>query len=398
MLARRDFTTASATSAGLACAKCAVLPGWPFSEEGGLVLRDTDVRGDFERITSGLSLGVGLRVRRWGWTAAAVGVGLEMVGVIVFVFGRDAGQSAGGGSFSSTHIGQFLLLAGLAVATLGALAGLFGPYVYGHHGRSSLAARLPRVAAPVLAVVLVAGGVLAVQRTALRDKAVTVVSAANSATSGTTADGLVSTNPDVIAAAAIPDQPLDAATRDKLASQLTLARQVALQYPTAADAQRAGMYLAGGFAPGSGAHYVWTIGALKGIQPDGEVDPHYPGSFIYDGTSPTSRIVGLMYLSLAASAPQGFAGPNDHWHRHFNLCIIQGAGTIKVPFPADADVSKAQCDAVHGDFMKQSVWMLHTWVVPAWESPDGVFSHANRDLRCADGTYDADAQGFCQGT
>jgi hypothetical protein len=361
------------------------------------MLRHADVLDDFERITSGLRLGVGLRVRRWGWTAAAVGVGIEMAGLIVFVFGRDAGQSAGGGSFSSLHIGQFLLLAGLAIAALGALAGIFGPYAYGHHGRW-VDARLPRAAASALAVVLVAAGVLAVQRTALRDKPVTVVSAANATTSGTTADGLVSTNADVIAAAAIPDQPMDVTTREKLAAQLTLARQVALQYPTAADAQRAGMYLAGGFAPGSGAHYVWTTGALKGIQPNGEADPRYPGSFIYDGTSPTSRIVGLMYLSLAASAPQGFAGPNDHWHRHFNLCISYAPGTIKVPFPADADVTNAQCSAVHGVFMKQSVWMLHTWVVPGWESPDGVFSHANRDLRCADGTYDADAQGFCQGT
>ena len=128
------------------------------------------------------------------------------------------------------------------------------------------------------------------------------------------------------------------------------------------------------------------------------MDPRYPGSFIYDGTSPTSRIVGLMHLSLLGSAPAGFAGPNDHWHRHFNLCIKYGGGLIQVPFPADSDVTQAQCDAVHGTFSKQTVWMVHAWVVPGWESPDGVFSHANRDLRCADGTYQADVRGFCQGT
>jgi len=42
-------------------------------------------------------------------------------------------------------------------------------------------------------------------------------------------------------------------------------------------------------------------------------------------------------------------------------------------------------------------WMVHAWVVPGWESPDGVFSHENPNLRCADGTYDTDAVGKCEG-
>jgi hypothetical protein len=362
------------------------------------MLREPDLREDFDQITRGLRLGVGARIRRRGLTIAAAGVGLQVVGLIVGTSGRDAGQPLGsGGSFSSTHAGHFLLLAGLAVAVVGAVLALVGPSLYAGHNRTTPITRVLRVATPAIVVALVVAGVIAVQRTVFQDKA-TVVIAASSAPSGTASNILGSTNPDVIAAAAIPDQPLDTATRNKLAAQLTLARQVALQYPTVADATRAGMYLAGGFAPGSGAHYVWTLGAVKGIQPNGEVDPRYPGSFIYDGTSPTSRIVGLMYLSLQGNAPLGFAGPNDHWHRHFNLCIKYGGGVIQVPFPADSDVTQAQCDAVHGSFTKQSVWMVHAWVVPSWESPDGVFSHANRDLRCADGTYTADVRGFCQGT
>jgi hypothetical protein len=42
--------------------------------------------------------------------------------------------------------------------------------------------------------------------------------------------------------------------------------------------------------------------------------------------------------------------------------------------------------------------MVHAWVVPSWESPAGVFSHENPNLRCADGTFDTDAVGKCQGT
>jgi hypothetical protein len=42
--------------------------------------------------------------------------------------------------------------------------------------------------------------------------------------------------------------------------------------------------------------------------------------------------------------------------------------------------------------------MVHAWVVPSWESPNGVFSHDNPNLVCADGTTRTDSAGFCQGT
>ena len=177
-----------------------------------------------------------------------------------------------------------------------------------------------------------------------------------------------------------------------------VARDVAMKYPTVADAKAAGMYLAGKFTPGAGAHFMSTRGVVGGIK-NGEADPATPASFIYDGISPTSKIVGLMYISMSAGpAPEGFAGPNDHWHRHFNTCIRYAGGGIEVPFPADSDVTQAMCDAQHGTFMKTTVWMVHAWVVPGWESPKGVFSHDNPDLLCADGTATTDAIGFCAGT
>jgi hypothetical protein len=197
-----------------------------------------------------------------------------------------------------------------------------------------------------------------------------------------------------IAAEAQPDQPLDPATRDQLREQLTEARQVALQHPTVADATAAGYRLAGGFAPGSGAHYL-SYGGLT--RPDA-FDPTHPLALIYDGTSPTSQIVGLMYYGMGDTPPEGFAGPNDHWHRHSNVCIKSGPTGIEVPFPADADVTAAQCTAVQGSLLKVTGWMVHAWVVPSWESPLGVFSHDNPDVRCADGTYKTNKSGFCQGT
>jgi hypothetical protein len=191
-----------------------------------------------------------------------------------------------------------------------------------------------------------------------------------------------------VAAELQADVPLDASTRALLAQQLVAARDVAMRYPTVADAELAGYHLVGGgFGPGAGAHYIGGRGF-------GAFDPANPPTLIYDGISPTSQIVGLMYLGGGETAPEGFAGPNDHWHRHSNVCL-RGTDSL---FPADAEVTAAQCTAAGGRFMAITTWMVHAWVVPGWESPQGVFSHENPNLRCADGTFDTDAIGRCQGS
>jgi len=189
-----------------------------------------------------------------------------------------------------------------------------------------------------------------------------------------------------------PDAPLDPATRALLAQQLVEARAAAMRYPTVASARAAGMIQAGQFSPLTGAHFI-NYGAI------GKFDPSNPGSYIYDGTSPNSKVIGLMYLSLATYPPEGFAGPNDRWHRHTNTCVIYKGAQIVVPFAADSDVTRAQCDAVGGQFMRETAWMVHAWVVPGWDNPQGgVFAHDNPEVLCADGTAHTDAEGFCKGT
>ena len=189
-----------------------------------------------------------------------------------------------------------------------------------------------------------------------------------------------------------PDQPLDAATREELAGQLIAARETALRYPTVADAEKGGYHLVGGgFGPGAGAHYIGYGSGGFGV-----FDPAKPPTLIYSGIDPTSQIVGLMYLGSGANseAPEGFAGPNDHWHRHSGVCM-RGAEVI---FPVDASVTEAQCTDAGGSYMDITTWMVHAWVVPGWDSPSGVFSHENPNIRCADGTFDTDELGRCEGT
>jgi hypothetical protein len=191
-----------------------------------------------------------------------------------------------------------------------------------------------------------------------------------------------------VLAETLPDKPLDRATRALLARQLIAARAVAMKYPTVAVATAAGYHLVGGgFGPGSGAHYIG--GFSMGF------DPSHPLALIYDGISPTSQMVGLMYYSMSATAPAGFAGPNDHWHRHSGVCTGKGGDVL---FPPDSSVLPAQCARAHGFYMYVTGWMVHAWVVPGWESPQGVFSHENPDLTCVDGTFHTDSIGRCQGS
>jgi hypothetical protein len=196
-----------------------------------------------------------------------------------------------------------------------------------------------------------------------------------------------------VAAETQPDVPLDPANRALLKEQLVIARDTALSYPTAADAEAAGYRLVAGFGPGAGAHYIG--GPITG---PGSFDPSRPQSLLYDGTSPTSGIVGVMYFGMGDQAPEGFAGPNDHWHRHSHVCTKYTNGLLDVPFPPDSDVTPAQCASVGGRYMAITGWMVHAWVVPSWESPAGVFSHENPNLTCADGTFNTDKIGKCQGT
>jgi hypothetical protein len=163
---------------------------------------------------------------------------------------------------------------------------------------------------------------------------------------------------------AVPEQPVDEPTRQVLGQQLTTARQAAEAFPTVADALKAGYQKVTPFVPLIGAHYI-NFGLV-----DGTFDPAHPEMLLYNGTDPTSQIVGLSYfLSSPSGAPEGFAGPNDHWHQHIGLCIknsVVVGGETTTP---------EECARRGGQKVGlKNMWMVHAWVVPGWDSPQGVFS------------------------
>jgi len=115
-----------------------------------------------------------------------------------------------------------------------------------------------------------------------------------------------------------------------------------------------------------------------------------PLTIIYDGTEPTSKIAGFMYYSFAQEQPEGFVGPNDHWHYHTNTCIKPAADGLDAPLGADQEVTAAQCEAVGGNMMARTGWMVHVWTVPGYEvtkEHGGTFGEVNPDLACPDGSY-----------
>lgn len=163
----------------------------------------------------------------------------------------------------------------------------------------------------------------------------------------------------------------DAATREQLGTELAISREAALALPTVADAEAAGYRAVTTYLPCIGAHY------MKFSFVDGTFDPTAPEMLLYDGNGPDARVVGLSYYVLVSdgTAPEGFAGPNDPWHQHIGLCIKNGLVIGPERW------SKDRCEAAGGTKSDGSdAWMNHTWTVPGWESPWGVFSGEHPEL------------------
>jgi hypothetical protein len=182
----------------------------------------------------------------------------------------------------------------------------------------------------------------------------------------------------------------DQAQCDRLAEELELARSITEKYDTVAKAEAGGWTKVTGYVPGIAAHYM-NFGAV-----DSRFDIEVPEMILFDGTDPDSSVVGLSYYIIHegdAEPSQGFTGPNDHFHRHVGLCIVNGV------VAGDSQTTAEECEARGGSKAGgDKQWMNHVWVVPGCESPWGAFSAASPVLDGALGRASATDGGGCAGS
>lgn len=85
------------------------------------------------------------------------------------------------------------------------------------------------------------------------------------------------------------------------------------------------------------------------------------------------EVVGAAYfIGLSEDHPDGFTGPLDQWHVHYNSCAN---GNI------DSTASERLCAANGGTFFEfQPNWMMHAYVADGFDSQTGVFAMWNDSI------------------
>jgi len=184
--------------------------------------------------------------------------------------------------------------------------------------------------------------------------------------------------------------PVDPATQQYLDEQIAAMKPFIEKYPTVKDAEAAGYHRQGPYSPGLGAHYLEGKYFVNPGPTMSEEALKHP-MLIYDGITPDAKLAGFMYNILSfdtQTSPEGFIGPNDHWHYHTNVCLtVNPDGTTDAPLGADASATKELCDAYGGRLLANTGYMVHVWPVPGYESPQGMFSNLNPKMTCPNGTY-----------
>jgi hypothetical protein len=147
--------------------------------------------------------------------------------------------------------------------------------------------------------------------------------------------------------------------------QLAAARSATTKYRSIGRARAEGYMQVTQFIPGLGLHM-----ANLGIRED-LFDPTRPQLLLYmpkrsGGYSLAG--VGYTFVHDGDTPPAGFAGGQDVWHFHENLCFLRNGSVTVAP-------DRASCQGKEGVFQKQTAWLLHAWI---WKSnPNGVFTESN---------------------
>jgi hypothetical protein len=157
------------------------------------------------------------------------------------------------------------------------------------------------------------------------------------------------------------------AERAELAGQLAVVRAATRKYMDVAVAERDGYFQVTQFIPGLGLH-------MFNLKHEGSFDPARPQLLLYTpGQGGELSLAGVAYSIPKRSdePPAGFAGGEDVWHSHNNLCFL--------PSGSVAATTAEDCQAQNGFFQESTGWLLHAWVFQ--DNPHGVFVEQNPTVR-----------------
>jgi plastocyanin len=193
---------------------------------------------------------------------------------------------------------------------------------------------------------------------------------------------------------------MDRLTLGELVAQLDAVNEAIRQYDDIDDACAAGLWKSTNQIANMGIHMIVNRTAA-------EFDPSKPQMVLFakdGGLGLGSREIGscvngawtgeagyvpvgaVFDLRLTNDHPEGFAGPIDNWHIHYNTCISRSeeAGQLGVDNEdlvgegGRSATTGAACAAQGGTFLPIiSSWMMHAYVADDFEAESGVFSMFN---------------------
>ena len=182
---------------------------------------------------------------------------------------------------------------------------------------------------------------------------------------------------------------------EKLVTELADVAAALERYRDVNDACAAGYLPDGNQTPNMGSHFANFPLIL-----DGKFDPGVPEILLYvtadDATPPFGplgrckdgawrggevEIAGAaFYIPFAFAGNdhfEGFSGPLDNWHIHYNLCRLAGQDVTVLPSVCsgeeDGPLDRPQGDASEG-------WMIHAWADRDHDNQLGAFSMWNPSI------------------
>ena len=164
----------------------------------------------------------------------------------------------------------------------------------------------------------------------------------------------------------------------RLVEQLDSLRAATKKYRDIDVALADGYVQAGGMVPNMGTHFIH-----EGRVTDGVLNVEEPEFVLYNRDEEGQwRLVGTAFVlpresdpgssanAVGDDHPEGFEGPLDNWHVHYQLCTLPNRGF--------RTLSQKACEDRDGTFTPTFGWMIHAWVHD--DNPLGVFSMWNPNV------------------